>query len=413
VLNLSIGSPWLGGADVGRWSLRAALLALSSFCLSAVGVGSPGLADGPSVTRAVPILRTADAWRPITTSARGFAQRALVSEVIERPAGFDEVIASWNLGPTEVAIGVELRVREVGGDPASEARWSPWMAVGEWSGRADSPEPSFDDPAFPTGRVLGYVDSAGRRRATVDVDVLQAAAGVRFDAAQLRLVATDRAPSTRSSDGLTEPAAGPPVRASGLWICMTDRARSATAADDAANLGSSVEAIDLAVPHLSQKTPRGELSGRLCSPTSVAMVLRYRGVPADVYDVSLRGYDRLHDLFGSWPRATQAAYSLGVPAFVTRMNSWSEVEQTLRAGQPIIASITVKPGELRNAPYASTPGHLIVITGLDGPDRVRVNDPAAGEPTLGVVHYYRGDLDKVWLERKRGTAYLLAAPVQP
>jgi hypothetical protein len=122
--------------------------------------------------------------------------------------------------------------------------------------------------------------------------------------------------------------------------------------------------------------------------------------------VAERAFDAAHDIYGNWPRNIQAAFSFGVPGYLTRIVSWSQAEDLIRAEQPIIASIRVEAGQLRGAPYKKTDGHLIVITGFDGRGGVYVNDPAVPDPKLANVVYARDELDVVWLQRG-GTAYIL------
>jgi hypothetical protein len=168
-----------------------------------------------------------------------------------------------------------------------------------------------------------------------------------------------------------------------------------------------VRGLDLGVPFLSQKTSRPELSGRLCSPTSLAMVLNFHGVPCEVEGTAAATYDPAHDIYGNWPRNIQAAYERGVAGLLTRFHTWEAVESTLASGNPIIASIVVEPGELRGAPYTSTDGHLIVIRGIDDRGDLLVNDPAAGTPETGRLTYRRADMERVWFENTKGTAYVL------
>jgi len=168
--------------------------------------------------------------------------------------------------------------------------------------------------------------------------------------------------------------------------------------------------IDIPVPFRSQRTSDESLSGRLCSPTSVAMVLAYYGVDATVEEVAKKCYDPEYDIYGNWPRNIQAAYEFGVPGSLARMQSWWEVGKILESGQPIIISIRAEKGDLRGAPYESTEGHLIVLRGIDAFGNLIVNDPACGTAEDGKRVYRRSDLTKVWLQATNGTAYLLGTP---
>jgi hypothetical protein len=140
------------------------------------------------------------------------------------------------------------------------------------------------------------------------------------------------------------------------------------------------------------------------------MVMAYRGVEQPVNDVAERALDHDANIYGNWPNNVQAAYTFGVPGYLTRVNDWAEARRLLATGQPLIASIQADRGDLRGAPYRRTNGHLIVIRGLDENGDVLVNDPAASTPEDGIITYARQDMERVWLERTAGTTYVLLPP---
>ena len=92
-----------------------------------------------------------------------------------------------------------------------------------------------------------------------------------------------------------------------------------------------------------------------------------------------------------------------------RMATWYDVERALRAGHPFAISIRAEEGELANAPYPRTSGHLLVVCGLLADGGVAVRDPAASPPSEVPRTYTRADLQRVWLERN-GVAYVLTGP---
>jgi uncharacterized protein YvpB len=165
----------------------------------------------------------------------------------------------------------------------------------------------------------------------------------------------------------------------------------------------------LDVPFRSQRTEDPAIAGRICSPTSVSMVLAYYGLERPTAAVADRAYDAEHDIYGGWARAVQAAFEEGLPGYVARFGSWDGVRREIAAGRPVIVSIRAREGELAGAPYASTGGHLIVVTGFDERGDVHVNDPATTDPRQGVVTYAREDMERVWLG-KGGVAYVLLPP---
>ena len=61
------------------------------------------------------------------------------------------------------------------------------------------------------------------------------------------------------------------------------------------------------MPFRSQKVERKEIRGRICSPTSVSMVLAYRGVDRPTEEVAQTIFDESNRIFGNWPRAVAGA----------------------------------------------------------------------------------------------------------
>jgi hypothetical protein len=164
----------------------------------------------------------------------------------------------------------------------------------------------------------------------------------------------------------------------------------------------------LAVPARSQRDAPPELAPRICSPTSVAMVLEYWARPADTLSLAAEIFHSGTDSYGVWPAAIQAAGRGGVAGYLLRFPDWSTAAWCLERKLPIIASIRYAAGELTDAAIAETSGHLVVITGWQGRG-VFVNDPAA--PTAASVprRYRLDEFRRVWLERT-GVGYVLFRP---
>ena len=325
---------------------------------------------------------------------------------------FSEALVSMNAEvPAGAGVRLELRVgRRVGGAPgrlASETiAWSPWLFVCDWG---DAPPGGEKVVAFDRLAAAGV--GAGEPLAAkgkIDVDCFVSEEA--FNAAQVRVIASrgDREPSGEGSGA---------VRVSRVALTLTDGTRPVPGAEEvelsrwiAASGGDRSawkEPFVIDVPFYSQRTEKPEIAGRICSPTSVTMVMGSRGVTLPVQRVADTAFDTSHDIYGNWPRNIQAAFSFGVPGYLTRFSRWSDVERTLRAGQPIIASIQVKKGELKGSPYPETGGHLIVLRGVDANGDIVVNDPAVEDAAKGTLTYRRRDLEVVWLRRTAGTSYVL------
>ena len=164
--------------------------------------------------------------------------------------------------------------------------------------------------------------------------------------------------------------------------------------------------MSLDVPARSQQVEAPDLASRICSPTSVAMVLEAGGVNIPTAEVAALAYDADHDIYGNWPRAVQAAFQAGVPGTLVRLSSWRAVQHFLEAGVPLIISVGAEPGQLQGAPYESTAGHLLVLRGLTPGGDVLVNDPAAATPDEVPRTYRREDLELCWM-RRGGVAYAI------
>jgi hypothetical protein len=309
---------------------------------------------------------------PIFDTSTATTRRAL-SEVVSA-APFVRLVAACN---ARVAAGgglvLALRVRE-----RHDAPWSPWCALLEWG-------------AAPTVDALHGSFEGGR--VAID-ELLLERPHMQF---QYRV-------DTRG-----------PVELEHVCVC-TSTAVNAASTFDATWRPHGPVALD--VPARSQKSLSAELAPRVCSPTSVAMVLHWHGCDVATSAVAERVFDPVHDVYGNWPRNVQGAFELGVSAVLVRYDSWDAVEATLARGLPIVASIGVAPGQLDGAPYTSTPGHLVVVRGFDAHGDVLVVDPAAppasdtavsdeAAATEGALRTYRRDqMERVWMERG-GTAYVL------
>ena len=324
-----------------------------------------------------------------TDGAQQGTPSVFTSPVVDTPIAFNEALLSWNVdAPPNVSFAVELRV----GRQADDA-WSPWLHVGEWG-----PAPPADQRTrkCAEGRInVDYFFTSDQR----------------FDRAQYRIRA---AHNGRLVDCSSVPDAA--ARIAEVAICLSDTTneRPATVEPEGSarsRLPDAAVAID--VPYRSQRDNRKDIAGRTCSPTSLAMVLEYRGVDRPTNEVADRALDSVHNIYGNWPQSIQTAYSYGVPGHLDRFATLDEVRWLIDRDQPVIATITAREGELDGAPYQSTKGHLLVIVGFDREGNVIVNDPAAKDAKSGRRTYRREQFEHVWLRRKRGTAYILLPPPEP
>lgn len=304
------------------------------------------------------------------------ALAAFESAVLAPERKFNQVVASANVDLAPGA-GFALQVR-VG--RFADDSWSPWLAVLE----AGEPPPGIE-------RVIEF--DGGK----IDIDYFRS--DQLYDRAQYRVVG-----------GWTGESAEP-IEIRRVAMCLSDMSgipdSVAAPAKERPALASGAWQRRLPAPFRSQKVEDKDLAGRICSPTSVSMVVAYHGVNHRLDDMVAATFDPRHTIYGNWPMNVQAAYTFGVPGYLARFSDWADVEAEIAAGRPLVLSIRVpKEGDLRGAPYRTTDGHLIVLTGFDTQGRCLVNDPAAADAERGELVYERADLEKCWMRATGGLTYV-------
>ncbi|MEM9382948.1 MAG: C39 family peptidase [Planctomycetota bacterium] len=356
---------------------RAALRAAAPLLLAAtvaVGCSASGkggdtdrLAEAPEDAAALdPISAIGDplhASLPIRLTQRG---SWLESDDLGTGAPFTEALPSWNVAGDDPFV-VDLRVST---DARGDA-WSPWLRVGDWGVAA---------------RDAAVVTSFGSGEVKVDVLELDEPQ-LR---AQLRFGRPDGAVALDPAD----------VRA---FLVLSDLQRLNERLARCATEPWPAPA-QLRVPARSQRRAGEDIAHRVCSPTSVAMVAAYHGASVPTRDMAATILDPHFDIYGNWNRAVQGAYRYGVPGRLVRVSSWETVRAHLAEGRPLVASIRAREGELNGAPYTSTSGHLLVVTGLGPGENVLVNDPAASWPGSVPRRYTRAEMENVWFGNG-GVAY--------
>ena len=171
---------------------------------------------------------------------------------------------------------------------------------------------------------------------------------------------------------------------------------SDTRTTDNLNLTSIVndnpQAIFIDTQFIHQYSVDSQIGGSICSPTSVAMILRSFGIEVDPYDFAVDTYDPIHHMFGIWPRVVQNAHEYGLDGSVTRYRSWSQAREVLAAGGRIAMSV--------GPPLYS--GHLMMLAGFTQSGTPIVHDPAKSN---GYAYQFsKYDLSRSWFE-KGGISY--------
>jgi hypothetical protein len=160
---------------------------------------------------------------------------------------------------------------------------------------------------------------------------------------------------------------------------------------------------ELDVPRISQYLPSHPNERGWCSAASLAMLLRFHGVEAEVLDVVSGVFDTAYGGTGNWAFSMAYAGARGLRGAVAYLRGIDHVAAFVDAGLPVAISIGWNHGELPGAPLEQSAGHLLVVRGVER-SRVLVNDPA--HPAV-VAAYPRDALDLVF-RNHGGVAYLVA-----
>jgi uncharacterized protein YvpB len=181
-------------------------------------------------------------------------------------------------------------------------------------------------------------------------------------------------------------------------------------------IGNNINQIGpLKVPAISQfetgKTEGVEkISKRICSPTSITMMLRYYNTPGiSLASIADKTYDSGAKMFGNWAFGVATIFNEykkqkpneNIKTYVRWYESLDDILNHIKKGNPVIVSIGYKENELQGAPLP-TAGHLLLIRGGDG-SYIYVNDPAAPENKTVTRKYRKDEFLKAW----KGVAYIL------
>ena len=131
---------------------------------------------------------------------------------------------------------------------------------------------------------------------------------------------------------------------------------------------------------------------RICSPSSLSMIIQSFGYEVDTYEFAVRTRDPYWDIFGDWPRGVQSASEYGLRGSVTRYRSWTEAYEVLKNGGRI--AITVGP------PLFS--GHLMMLAGFDEYGNPLLHNPARTDG-YGIA-YDKRKISESWFN-KGGISY--------
>lgn len=321
----------------------------ASLDLSAPGAGLSGVAFSDGALRLAPGATTGEYLSPIASLPL-----------------FNWLVPSWR---AEIPGGSSVRIAF---QAWMDGAWSAWYGMGTWSAKPASERSS---------------DALGR----VDVDTLILMRDARLLRCRITL------------------AAGPGGESPVLFSAgFATRNYLSPRPPDKAGIAALPD-IDLPVPSRSQMVEDPSISGRICSPTSLSMVLAARGVDLPTAAVAAGCYDNGEGIFGNWPFNVAFAGSRGLPARVDYFGSLSDIAAELSAGNLVVASVKFGPGELAGAPINSTSGHLMVVRGFahrDGKTYALVNDPASPDVSGVPREYLAEQFAGAWT----GVVYVIGKP---
>jgi len=316
--------------------------------------------------------------------------------------GLTELVASWTADTPQ---GTWLQVEMQGSTTAGTT--TKWYVMGRWTSQMPA-EASGDIHRTSLG---GQGDADG----TIAIDTFLAAKGVALTDYRLRLTLYRKHGTT----------AAPTVRSLGAIASALPTDKSVPAGP----LGGA-EGVVLDVPRYSQETHKGEYpefdngGEAWCSPTSTEMVVEFWGTgptPAQTAGIpfadpsvdyaAMHTFDWHYNGAGNWPFNTAYAGSFGLEGEVVQLRSMTEAEQFIKAGIPLVVSVSFKKSQLDGAGYG-TNGHLMVVKGFTSTGDVVVNDPASRLiPSNDAVEntFDRQQFADVWLPTSRsgGIAYVI------
>ncbi|TDU88894.1 peptidase C39-like protein [Kribbella voronezhensis] len=343
-------------------------------------------------------------------TAKTYEQASWTSPEVRPGFALTELVASWN-ATTPPGTWIEGAMS----GHSDQGKTTKWYVLGRWNKGDDTAAGDIHRTSL-----SGQRDTVG----DVSVDTFVARSGRSLDRWRLkvtlyRLAGTTSAPVLRSvgamASRLPSDATVPVSPSGGAWGQVLD------------------------VPTYSQEThigqyPQWDGGGEAwCSATSTAMVLDYYGAgptPAETawvdptyadpqVDHSARSvFDYDYDGAGNWPFNTAYAGTRGLDAFVTRLRSLTEAEQFIKAGIPLVASLSFTKDELPGAGYG-TNGHLMVIVGFTPTGDVVVNDPASHlikSNDQVRTTYNRQAFENAWIPHSGGIVYVIhptSTPLPP
>lgn len=284
---------------------------------------------------------------------------------------FTNLIVSWNADtPEKTYVEIEARVLvEDRLNKSLNGEWSEWLSWGKWG----------------TG-IERSSSNTSCDIAKINTDVLTINEKENKIASKFQIRANLYTESEDVTPTITE-----------LTASYIDVNKSIETFNEKRYLEGYDKFID--TPSISQYLREESIAARICSPTSLTMILNRMGENLIVEDVAWKCYDYEYEGFGNWTFNTAYAGKLGYESYV----AYGDIELLKREmdnGYPVAVSVKYtndinnkKYPYIENAP-TTTAGHLIVVCGITSNDEgeiyIVVNDPA-GKDDESVTRKYKLD----------------------
>ncbi|MBN2279859.1 MAG: C39 family peptidase [Candidatus Marinimicrobia bacterium] len=269
---------------------------------------------------------------------------------------FNEGLPSWNgYAPRNDAASFAVQMRFAG-----PSGWSPWVTVGYWK-----------------NYIWNVYGTTSWSDGYVDIDIIKL--NDYLKQWQFKIIIQ------RNHRDLPSPT----INKLSFFVSDT---RTTKAFNVLAAVAEKPEQIFIETEFYHQYSLDPVIGGSICSPTSVAMILRSYGIELDPVQFARDNEDPYWEIFGVWPRVVQNAAEFGLDGAVTRYRTWSDAYEVLAKGGRIAISVG-------QPLYA---GHLMMLAGFDENGAPIIHDPARSN---GYAYKFnKSDLSRSWFE-KGGVSY--------
>lgn len=266
---------------------------------------------------------------------------------------FNKLIVSWNAEtPKDTSIKVEAKVFIVNSNSATKGKWSEWVSWGQWGTeiKRKSDDTRYNDVQINT-------DTVNIKNNKV--------------ANKLQLKVTFISENSKNTPILRQ--------------LIIDHINKKEKNISNYNYDEIIVNKIIDIPCISQMLRDKSICHRICSPTSLTMLLNGLGEKLVVEDVAWKCFDYKYDGFGNWVYNVAFAASLKYEAYV-KFGSIEALKNEILKGYGVAVSVKYT-NDLNNKSYpyvegapTTTEGHLIVVCGMQCNESnekyVIVNDPA-------------------------------------